>query len=471
MYMKYLKTCLSILLFLGLFNIAFALPNVSSFTSSNSQVASGQLMSLSWAGQDTSGYNLLIECQLGVKIKNLDGTVFPCDTKVATSNLANDISLFLINISGSNKNVTFKLYPKSTTGDEYTSGVVSQAVTVYPTNLPISDFVSSLASTTPMGTVTLTWTAPDLDGVNLYMPCVDGVIATSSFDGITMPCGRLAFDNKLAGSGSIILSFKNSNLDVTPVTIRVLPYIGGGLYDGVHYKSLSIDVATDKVLPSQILSFIQSKPIVASDDNVNISWLTKNVNGVNLRMECNEFLSGLVILSPENHVIKCNELIFSNAIEPNASRTFTFYNSTSQIQYAKISLLPQFPQGGFDGVNTKFVLIAVLPKGQSSVTTQNTVPSTTTSISNTLLNEIKVISPRMKFLRALSLGSKGDDVSALQEFLSKNGYYPEGMITGYFGKLTQSAVQRFQEDKKIAKKGVAGYGNVGPLTRAKLNSL
>jgi len=52
-----------------------------------------------------------------------------------------------------------------------------------------------------------------------------------------------------------------------------------------------------------------------------------------------------------------------------------------------------------------------------------------------------------------------------------NVLYPEGLITGYFGILSESAVKRFQERYGIARQGDGGYGFVGPKTRAKLNSL
>lgn len=70
-------------------------------------------------------------------------------------------------------------------------------------------------------------------------------------------------------------------------------------------------------------------------------------------------------------------------------------------------------------------------------------------------------------------GSKGSDVTALQNFLKLQGkdIYPEGLVTGYYGSLTTQAVQKFQEKYGIAAPGVTGYGNVGPKTRAKINSL
>lgn len=74
--------------------------------------------------------------------------------------------------------------------------------------------------------------------------------------------------------------------------------------------------------------------------------------------------------------------------------------------------------------------------------------------------------------RRLAAGSRGDDVKALQEFLASDPtVYPEGEATGFFGALTRKAVQRFQEKHGIAKTGDQGYGDVGPLTRAKLSEL
>ncbi|MFY9462445.1 MAG: peptidoglycan-binding protein [Candidatus Sungiibacteriota bacterium] len=64
----------------------------------------------------------------------------------------------------------------------------------------------------------------------------------------------------------------------------------------------------------------------------------------------------------------------------------------------------------------------------------------------------------------LALGSRGDDVTRLQQLLASDpSIYPEGSVTGYFGSLTVKAVRAFQ-----AKYGISQLGRVGPATRAKL---
>lgn len=69
--------------------------------------------------------------------------------------------------------------------------------------------------------------------------------------------------------------------------------------------------------------------------------------------------------------------------------------------------------------------------------------------------------------RQLELGSRGSDVSDLQAFLATDPtIYPSGMVTGYFGSLTRSAVLRFQ-----ARNGISQVGRVGPQTMAAINAM
>lgn len=67
----------------------------------------------------------------------------------------------------------------------------------------------------------------------------------------------------------------------------------------------------------------------------------------------------------------------------------------------------------------------------------------------------------------LDLGETNSDVTSLQTFFKDNStIYPEGLITGYFGGLTKSAVTRFQAEYNLDQ-----VGRVGPMTRDKINSL
>lgn len=66
----------------------------------------------------------------------------------------------------------------------------------------------------------------------------------------------------------------------------------------------------------------------------------------------------------------------------------------------------------------------------------------------------------------LDFGARGNEVTKLQMFLSTDrGIYPEGLVTGYYGALTQKAVAQFQIYHNLPP-----VGRVGPLTRATINS-
>ena len=67
------------------------------------------------------------------------------------------------------------------------------------------------------------------------------------------------------------------------------------------------------------------------------------------------------------------------------------------------------------------------------------------------------------YARTLARGSRGDDVSNLQQRLLDEHVYT-GPVTGYFGPLTEKGVMKYQE-----KFGIDQVGMVGPLTRASLN--
>lgn len=71
------------------------------------------------------------------------------------------------------------------------------------------------------------------------------------------------------------------------------------------------------------------------------------------------------------------------------------------------------------------------------------------------------------FTKLLKVGMTDAEVTALQNSLkSDTAIYPQGLVTGYFGSLTEAAVKKFQ-----ARYGYDQVGYTGPLTRAKLNAL
>ena len=83
-----------------------------------------------------------------------------------------------------------------------------------------------------------------------------------------------------------------------------------------------------------------------------------------------------------------------------------------------------------------------------------------------------MVLPQTSFaaVRPLSFGLSGSDVTTLQTELVAKGYLSATSVTGYFGLLTQTAVEKFQCAQGIicSGAGIAGYGIAGPKTQAAL---
>jgi len=79
------------------------------------------------------------------------------------------------------------------------------------------------------------------------------------------------------------------------------------------------------------------------------------------------------------------------------------------------------------------------------------------------------------FTTNLTRGSRGSEVEKLQTLLARDPtLYPEQIVTGYFGLLTENAVKRFQTVYGIVAFGTpetTGFGMVGPKTRSKLTEV
>ncbi len=89
---------------------------------------------------------------------------------------------------------------------------------------------------------------------------------------------------------------------------------------------------------------------------------------------------------------------------------------------------------------------------------------------------IELVDHKCEITQQLQLGDRGVEVEILQNWLAKDTkLYPDGLITGYYGRLTMEAVKRFQQkfSEEILKPWgrVEGTGRVDEVTREKLNEV
>jgi peptidoglycan hydrolase-like protein with peptidoglycan-binding domain len=97
----------------------------------------------------------------------------------------------------------------------------------------------------------------------------------------------------------------------------------------------------------------------------------------------------------------------------------------------------------------------------------------TTPISPASSAPLSIPAPSDTITQDLYPGDSGPQVTLLQNLLTKDDDYA-GPITGYYGQLTEQAVQAFQAKYGIVTYGspdATGYGTVGPKTRGEIDSL
>ena len=162
------------------------------------------------------------------------------------------------------------------------------------------------------------------------------------------------------------------------------------------------------------------------------------------------FTNDLALGMKGDDVLRLQALLASDKeIYPEGTVSGYFGNLTAQA-VKRFQTKYKLPSIGRVGPATRAKLAEIFGEGK----TPSAVPTPATPMATGLTRE-------------LGPGSKGDDVTALQEFLAKDKtIYPEGSATGYYGSLTTAAVRRFQ-----AKYGISQVGRVGPATLKQLQEL
>ena len=208
----------------------------------------------------------------------------------------------------------------------------------------------------------------------------------------------------------------------------------------------------------------------------------------NLIIEIGSNNSTLLLNNPA--VITLAEVTGPVAYRTAGSSEWTQITNTCAGTYA----IPQNPTSPgecaiSDGINTKIVtyhftsfaslnrrshhgrFISVIPATSIASAKSPAVPTISSTPATSALEVAQATPPvgqvlgveTFKFLIDMKLGSKINDVTELQKRLVEEVFY-KGPITRYFGKLTKTAVKKYQ-----TKKGIRPDGVVGSITRSFLN--
>ena len=126
--------------------------------------------------------------------------------------------------------------------------------------------------------------------------------------------------------------------------------------------------------------------------------------------------------------------------------------------------------GGGGGVSTATTPAQAVPSVQVTPSAQPSITPKASSVAQPS-PVAQAVSP--VFNKDLAKGAKNDDVKRVQQLLAQDKeIYPEGLTSGFYGKLTENAVRKFQVKYGVIKSANdPGNGKLGPKTRAKLKEV
>lgn len=157
-----------------------------------------------------------------------------------------------------------------------------------------------------------------------------------------------------------------------------------------------------------------------------------------------------------NTVLDASGVLSIKSPDPEAPDS---YNPFTPVQMPNGTLIQPMTEGNAGAVSA---LHAQLQAILAQIATLQGTPS---------YNAVPGLSPRAcpNIARALGRGSRGTDVSSLQQFLIQQNLLANDSATGYFGLMTEAALQKWQLQSNIVVSGSAattGWGFLGPRTRA-----
>lgn len=472
----------------GAFTVsADTLPVITSFAASASAIGHGYGITFTWAppSDNYSGSNFYFTCPQGVTIKTASGSDFSCNASGTAGGAvtATGAAFVVKNVGGFTQTVYVKIVPKDYAGTENAAGSMQTSFTVSSLSSPITSFTAS-HSPIPLGSaVTLSWTGFDISGANLQFNCVSGVHITSLSPAVAgdLPCGKPAYSSDLAASGSVTLNFTNDSAEKAQFFALILPSVTAGVYDSTHSLSLSREVAgkSAALLVSAMTSFSVSSERIISSKSAIFSWKAENATSSNLQIQCSSGVEVWGVDSPATTTaakLPCGQPLFSVAQAASGSVELTFKNLSGVSEQMIATALPRNANGTYDATKGKTIAFTILPAEITPSAAATSSPSVAAPIATA--SPVTSVSAGISIARSyvftvpLYFGKRGAAVSELQKFLAQDpALYPEGLVTGYFGSLTELAVRRFQKRYGLAQEGDPAFGFVGPKTRAKLNTI
>jgi chitodextrinase len=324
-------------------------------------------------------------------------------------------------------------------------GNYSYSLTAYDASGNISD-LSAVATATILYDVT-----PPSVPSGLSISTSSGVNNLSwnpSLDSITPVQGYYVYRDGSELGTVPTPSYQDSNLmPATTYSYNVSAY---DLYGNVSATSTSVSMTTPPLdtTPPSIPTDFYATPVSASQ--VNLTW-SPSIDNVGV----------------------AGYTIYRNNVELGTTASTSYIDTGLTTSTLYVYAISAYDAAGN---NSPQATVAATTLAYTPVVVASTTPATSTTSTTTTTTTSPTTPPptttSFTFTTALYYGLRNSNVLALQNFLIQAQYLGTPYNTGFYGSLTQKAVQKFQCAQDIVCSGspaTTGWGSVGPRTRRALN--
>jgi len=330
------------------------------------------------------------------------------------------------------------------TGTSYTDTDISTGITYAYTVVAYDPAGNSSAQSSPLNVTAA------IDSEAPSVPAGASAMATSS------SAIALYWASSTDNVGVVGYYVYRNGAKIATVASTSIPYLDSGVASGTYgYAVAAYDLAgnvSNASLPaSATLFFDTTSPSVPSmlsatansTSQINISWYPSNDNvGV----------IGYYVYRNDTRVATVSKNSYSDT-NLAASTTYTYtvvaYDVSGNVSSSS------------------------LPITTTTLGVANAQPAqTTAAVTSTASTGTSINSATPALTSSLYRGLRNSQVQLLQNILIKTGYLGATSNTGYFGPLTEKAIQKFQCDNNLACGSAnAGWGIVDGTTRDALNNL
>lgn len=203
------------------------------------------------------------------------------------------------------------------------------------------------------------WTI-DGGGHSLVIFCSQGIKLFYSSNNQAFPCDTRVSISPIASDGISIIVANNSG-SPRIITARIIPKDGNAVDYDAGARETSIYINPDR---QPITGLFSNATSTVSGTPTILSWTSKYLDGVNLKIDCNDSITATSSIWSGSSILTCGQIAFQNDLPGSGSVSILFNNQANADLPLNIMLIPAMSPGVYDGTHPQTLALTVASDAQ-----------------------------------------------------------------------------------------------------------